>query len=139
MAITKNSDRQYPLRAKVSYTYQDFVSGVAAAAIDLPGGARVIGGQNAITTTFNSAGGTTPADTLSFGDGTTASRYGTDNARVVGVTALTVDQLAHATGKGVVYITWDPNADTTTAPTQGVGFLEVEYVIEGRGNETQPG
>lgn len=142
MAIQKNPDRQWPLRAKVDFTYDNFTtegSGVAVAAIDLPGGARVIGGQLAITTAFNSAGGTTPADNLDVGDGTTAGRYASAvDGRTVGVTALTVDQLDHDTGKGVVYITWTPNADTTTAPTAGAGFLEVEYVIEGRGNESQP-
>ena len=142
MAIQKNPDRQWPLRAKVDFTYDNFTtegSGVAVAAIDLPGGARVIGGQIAITTPFNTSGGTTPADTLDVGDGTTAGRYAAGvNGQAAGVTALTVDQNDHASGKGVVYITWTPNADNTAVATAGAGFLEVEYVIEGRGNESQP-
>ncbi len=142
MAIQKNPNRQWPLRAKVDFTYSDFTvegSGIAVAAIDLPGGARVIGGQLAVTTAFNSSGGVTPADSLDVGDGTTQARYGGPfNGQTTGVNALTVDQNDHGTGKGSVYITWTPNADATALPTAGAGFLEVEYVIEGRGNESQP-
>ena len=133
MAIQKNPDRQWPLRAKVDFTYADFgASGTAEAAIDLPGGARVIGGQLAITTAFNSA----TSDSLDVGDGSTANRYASAvNGQATGVTALTVDELDHATGKGIVYITWTGAGGGTSA---GAGFLEVEYVIEGRGNESQP-
>jgi len=132
MAITKNPDRQYPLRAKVAFVQADLATGVAAAAIDLPGGARVVGGQIAIET----AGDSVTSDTLTVGDGTTADRYAAGvNGKATGVTALTPDELAHATGKGVVEIT---NTAVGTEGTAMVGFLEVEYVIEGRGNESQP-
>ena len=132
MAISKNPDRQYPLRAKVAFVQADVATGVAAAAIDLPGGARVIGGQIAIVT----AGDSVTSDTITVGDGTTANRYASGvNGQATGVTALTGDELAHATGKGVVYIT---NTQAGGEGTAMVGFLEVEYVIEGRGNESQP-
>lgn len=132
MAITKNPDRQYPLRAKVDFVQADLATGVAAAAIDLPGGARVIGGQIAIVT----AGDSVTSDTITVGDGTTANRYASAvDGKATGRTALTPDELAHATGKGVVYIT---NTAVGTEGTAMVGFLEVEYVIEGRGNESQP-
>lgn len=132
MAITKNPDRQWPLRAKVTFIQADLATGVAAAAIDLPGGARVVGGQIAIVT----AGDSVTTDTITVGDGTTANRYASGvNGKAPGVTALTIDELAHATGMGVVYIT---NTAAGTEGTAMVGFLEVEYVIEGRGNESQP-
>jgi len=132
MAIVKNPDRQYPLRAKVAFVSADIATGVAAAAIDLPGGARVTGGLIAITT----VGDSVTSDTLTVGDGTTANRYASGvNGQALGITALSLDQLAHATGKGVVYIT---NTAAGTEGTAMVGFLEVEYVIEGRGNESQP-
>ena len=132
MAITKNPDRQYQLRAKVTFTQADIPTGVAVSMIDLPGGARVIGGQIAIVT----AGDSVTSDTVTVGDGTTADRYASGvNGKATGVTALAGDELAHATGQGVVYIT---NTAVGTEGTAMVGFLEVEYVIEGRGNESQP-
>lgn len=132
MAITKVSDRQYPLVAKVAFTQADLPTGVAVAAIDLPGGARVIGGQIAVTV----AGDSVTSDTLTVGDGTTGDRYATGvNGKATGVTALTPDEAANAAGKGAVYIT---NTAVGTEGTAMVGFLEVHYVIEGRGNEVQP-
>jgi len=132
MAITKNPDRQWPLRAKVTFTQADVPSAVDVDMIDLPGGARLIGGQIGIVT----AGDSTTSDTITVGDGTTANRYASGvNGQAAGVTALTPDELDHATGKGVVTLT---NTQVGGEGTAMVGFLEVEYVIEGRGNESQP-
>jgi len=132
MAITKNPDRQYPLRAKVTFTQADIPTGVAVSMIDLPGGARVIGGQLAIVTPGDSA----TSDTIDIGDGTTADRYiSNTDGKAAGVTAVVGDELAHATGQGAVYLT---NTAVGAEGTAMVGFLEVEYVIEGRGNESQP-
>jgi len=132
MAITKNPDRQWPLRAKVTFTQADVPTGVDTDMIDLPGGARVIGGQVGIVT----PGDSVTSDTITVGDGTTANRYGAAiDGQAAGVSALTPDELAHATGKGVVTLT---NTQVGGEGTAMVGFLEVEYVIEGRGNESQP-
>ena len=132
MAITKNPDRQWPLRAKVTFTQADVPTGVAVSMIDLPGGARVIGGQVGIVT----AGDSTTSDTITVGDGTTADRYvAAVNGKATGVSALAGDELDHATGQGAVYLT---NTQVGGEGTAMVGFLEVEYIIEGRGNESQP-
>lgn len=132
MAILKDSGRQYPLVAKVDFTQPDLPTGTAVLAVDLPGGARVIGGQIAVTTAFDSA----TSDTLTVGDGTTADRYAAGvNGQVAGVTALTPDELANGATSAGVYIT---NTAAGAEGTAGVGFLEVHYVIEGRANEAQP-
>lgn len=132
MPISKNSSRQYPLVAKVGFTYEDLESGVDAEAIDLPSGARVIGGRLAITEAFDSA----TSDTLTVGDGTTADRYAAGvDGQAVAVTELTADEAANATGKSAVNLTWTEAGGGVSA---GAGFLEVHYVIDGRANETQP-
>lgn len=132
MAITKNSSRQYPLVAKVEFAYDDLTSGVAEEAIDLPGGARVVGGRIAITTAFDSV----TSDTLTVGDGTTADRYASGvDGQAVGSTELTPDEAANTVGKGAVGLTW---TESGGGVSQGAGFLEVEYVIDGRANEAQP-
>ena len=128
----KTSDRQYPLVAKAVFTQADLPTGVAVAAVDLPGGARVIGGQIAVVT----AGDSVTSDTLTVGDGTTGNRYASAvDGKAAGVTALTIDENDNATGQSAVYIT---NTAVGTEGTAMVGFLEVHYVIDGRGNEVQP-
>ncbi len=138
MAITKDFHRQYPLRAYVPFTYADFgESGVAEEAVDLPAGAIVTGGEIVITTAFNSAGGTTPADTLTVGDGSDDARYAAGvDGQTAARTALGPTGYKYPAGD-TVDIKWTPNADTTTAPTQGAGYLVVEYVKPGRSNEVQ--
>lgn len=132
MAITFDSSRQYPLVAKVTFTYADLTSATDIEVVKLPSGARVVGGQVGITTAFNSA----TSDTLDAGDGTTQDRYASNiDAQALGVTALTLGQTAHATGEGSVYLN---NTQVGTAATAGAGFIEVWYVIDGRGNEVQP-
>lgn len=132
MAIIKNPDRQYTLRAKVAFTQADIPTGVAVSMIDLPGGARVVGGQVAIVT----GGDSVTSDTIEVGDGSDGARYASGvNGKVAGVSAVSGDELAHATGKGSVFLT---NVQVGGEGSAMVGFLEVEYVIEGRGNESQP-
>ena len=132
MAITKNGDRQYPLVARVAFTQPDLPTGVDVAVMDLPGGATIIGGALVVTT----AGDSVTSDTLTVGDGTTADRYATGvNGKAAGLTALTPDGLANGTGKTMVYVT---NTAVGTEGTAMVGYLEVQYVIDGRGNESQP-
>lgn len=132
MALIKNPDRQWPLVAKVAFTQADIPTGVAVAAIDLPGGATVMYGKIVIET----AGDSVTSDTIDVGDGTTADRYASNvDGKVAAQTVLTTDGLAHATGKGEVVIT---NTAVGTEGTAMVGYLEVVYVIDGRGNESQP-
>ena len=72
MSITKDIGRQYPLVARVDFTYASFgASGVAEEAIDLPVGAVVTGGALVITTAFNSA----TTDAIEVGDGDAVARF----------------------------------------------------------------
>lgn len=135
----KASGRQYPLVARVPFTYEDLTSGVAEEALDLPPNAEVISGEVVVTTAWNSDGGTTPADSLIVGDGDDTNRYSASviDLRTTGRTALDLTGYVY-TGMDTVDLQWDPNSDTTTAPTQGEAFLVVEYIITGRANENQP-
>jgi len=135
MAITKNADRQYPLVAKVSFTYADFTgsTGVGLTALDMPGSARIIGGALNITTVFDSA----TSDTIDVGDGTTAARYlAALDVTALGRTVLVPDQLDNDTsGTSAVFLEW---TGVGAVPSAGAGFLEVEYVMSDRANEVQP-
>ena len=132
MPISNPSGRQYPLVAKATFTQADLPTGVDVEAVKLPSGARVIGGQIAVVT----AGDSVTSDTLTVGDGTTANRYATGvDGQATGATALTPDEADNGTGESSVYVT---NTAVGTEGTAMVGFVEVHYVIEGRGNEVQP-
>lgn len=133
MSISKVPGRQYPLRAKVPFTFADFVSGTIQAAIDLPGGAIVTGGALVITTVFNSG----TSDTLTVGDvgGTEDLFASAVDGQAAALTALTLNggQYTVPTEIGVKW------TGVSTAPTTGAGYLEVEYIIDERANEAQPG
>jgi hypothetical protein len=123
--------RQYPLVASQRFTYADVVDGVAADAIQLPGGARVTGGGVTVVTPFNSA----TSDVLDVGDAGSGNRY-TDNANiaVAGYTAL-VPTGKITTAPERVTVMWD---GTGAAPTQGEVVVDVEYVMTGRAQEVVP-
>jgi hypothetical protein len=73
MPITKKSGRQQVVSAYVDFVFGDVSpSGVGQAAIDLPVGAQVVGGDFVISQAFNSA----TSDTFTIGDATLATRYG---------------------------------------------------------------
>jgi len=131
MPLIKNPDRQWPLVAKVAFVQADVPTGIAVEAIDLPGGAVINGGAIVIET----AGDSVTSDTLTIGDGTTADRYASVDAKAEGRTALTLDGIVNAIGKGAVVLT---NTAAGTEGTAMVGYLEVQYTIDGRGNESQP-
>lgn len=130
MAITQNSDRQYPLSAYVEFSYADFVSGVYAAAVDMPADAIVVGGDFVITTAFNSA----TSDTFTVGDDTDDDEYGAAiNGQTAARTALVPTGFQFAQN-GTVGLKW---TGAGAAPSAGAGFLHVQYVREGRSNENQ--
>ncbi len=131
MPITKKSGRQEVIAATADFTYADLVSGAYAAAVDVPGGAIVVGGHLAITTIFNSA----TDDKFSIGD-----KVGAASASNTTYAALSADITAAgavpivATGKkytepSTVGIAW---TGTGTAPTAGAGKLTVLYIVDGR-------
>lgn len=129
MPIDKDTSRQYLLTAKVDFTYEDLDVGAYTKAIDVPSGARVVGGRLAITEAFN----TGDTSFMSVGTVEVPSRYAVlVDGKVLGVTELTVDEAAH--NESAVIINWKPKSTDTSI---GAGFLEVEYVIEGRANESQ--
>lgn len=131
MAITKPTGRQYPLVAKVDFTFADFVSGVAAEAVKIPGNCRVSGGHLVISTAFNSG----TSDTIQVGDGDSAARYKDSiNGQAVALTALVPTGYKY-TVPDTIDITW---TGVGAAPTAGAGYLMVEYFAENRANEVVP-
>lgn len=130
MAIIRPAGRQTVLSAYVDFTYTDLTSGTAAACIDLPGGAVVVGGAVRIDTAFNSG----TSDALVVGDADTANRYKTSfSIAATGLTALVPDGAPY-TARGQVKITWTA---VGTAATAGAGTLRVDYIRRGRANEVE--
>jgi hypothetical protein len=125
MTISKNTGRQWPLVATSLITFAELDSIATHEAVDLPGGAKVTGGSLEIVTV--DAGGGTVAVAMD------------------GVTLLAAKSSATATRNP-----FTQTGPATTAPTTvdlvlaafvlttGVYRLTVEYVLDGRANETQP-
>jgi hypothetical protein len=131
MAITKDRGRQTVLTAMQHFTYDDFTSGVATEAVDLPGGAYIISGELVITTAFNSG----TSDAMEVGDsGGVATLLSSTSVASTGRTDLTPPD-APLSAKDAVTIEL---TSVGAAATAGAGFLRVEYVIDGRANEVQP-
>lgn len=129
MAIEKQGGRQWPLTAKVSFTYAD-IDGEAIEVADLPGGAVVTGGYVVIVNAWDSA----TSATLDVGDKTTATKYVTGvDAKAAGGTAL-VPAGAPFDVKDALTVT----VTNVGTPTVGDGYVVLQYIIDGRSNEVQP-
>jgi len=129
MAITKEGGRQWPLTAKVDFTFAD-ADGVSVELVDIPGGAVVTGGAVVIVNAFNSA--TTAV--LDLGDKTTGDKYVSNlDAKVAGGTAIVPAGAVFTVTDAVVL-----NITNTGTPTVGDGYVLVSYVVGGRANEVQP-
>lgn len=129
MAIVKSSTRQWPLTAKVDFTFAD-ADGVTVELADLPGGAVVTGGYVVIVNPWDSA----TSAVLDLGDKTTGDRYVSNlNAKTAGGTALVPAGAAFAAKDALTL-----NITNTGTPTEGDGYVVVEYVVDGRSNEVQP-
>lgn len=125
MAITLNPGRQETISAVVPFTFADFTSGVATAAVNLPEGAIVTGGSLVVRTAFNSATSDTIAVSLDAEPLLAAS-----DVKAAAVTLLfTKGSLAQLAAPNTVDLTW---TGVSTAPTTGAGYLVVHYVEEGR-------
>lgn len=131
MPIKKLSGRQGVIAATADFKFSDLTSGVYAPAVDLPGGAIVVGGHLAITDIFNSA----TDDKFSIGDKVGAASAGntTYAAQSADITAPGAVPIV-ATGKkyaepSTVGIVW---TGTGAAPTAGAGRLTVLYIVDGR-------
>lgn len=135
MAIAKadkNQGRQWPLVAMQDFSLSEMENGAAVAAVKLPAGARVIGGEVVITEVFNS----TTSDGIDVGDGDDPNRYSSTavNGQALGRTALTLSGYKY-TAPDTIDLTWASGGGT---PTTGAGVLIVQYVMDGRANEVVP-
>ncbi len=132
MSITKDNSRQAPAVAVVDFTYEDFgASGTIEAAIDMPAGAQVIGGDITISEAFNSS----VSDTLTVGDVTVTDRYKAGiNGQSTARTALIPTGFEITSTQKTIGIKWTGSGD---APTAGAGRLVVEYVQNGRADFSQ--
>ena len=134
MAITQDAGRQYPLVAKVDFTYADLGTAVTTTsiieALKLPPGAIVTGGYLNITTAW--VGPT--AATVSVGDGGSAARYlGDTNIKSTGRTALVPTGYTYTAADAIDL----DLAQSVAVSTAGVGELVVEYIVDGRANDVQ--
>lgn len=119
--MDKNCERQLPLIAVQPFTFADFVSGTAKAAVEVPGGAEVIGGLLVIDTPFNSE----TSDTLKIGDSGDDDRYKAGiNGQTAAATALVPTGYEYTTLSNVT-LTW---TGVGAAPTAGAGRLILQYV-----------
>jgi hypothetical protein len=136
MPIKKLSGRQDVIVATADFAFSDVADGAYSAAVDLPGGAIVLGGGLFISTVFNSA----TTDQFSIGDkeGSAAAANATYAALSADVTAPTNIPLV-PTGKkyttpSTVGVFWD---GVGAVPTAGAGRLTVMYAVDGRASFSQ--
>lgn len=120
MTIKKQSGRQDILFARIEFGHADIADNTFHGAIELPYGARVVGGAFEV---LAAAQATVVAD---VGDSASGNRYKNDiDATALGRTAL-VPTGFKTTAEGDVGVTF------SAKPTQGSFALEVQYVVEGR-------
>lgn len=124
MPIQKNAGRQDLLVAYVDIALGDLTAGVAQAAIDLPHGAVLVGGDAVVKTPFNAA----TTATLKVGDKGDDDRYGSLDLKTAGRTALTLTGYKHNVGEPLLV----HFAQTGTAATTGALRLAIQYYVEGR-------
>lgn len=134
MGITKEDGRQHLIAAKVSIGYGDLESGTAAAAIDLPTGAIVMGGYVVVDTAFNSG----TSDQLVVGDSSDDDRYTSSaiDLQSTGLTELTLTGYQHTTETDAIAVKW---TGAGTAPSSGSFRLVVLYMVAGRTQFTHDG
>ena len=126
----KNADgRQYVLAAVVKVDHEDMVAGVVPFAA-LPAGARVVGGEIDVITAFDST-----TNALSIGDADSATAYASAvDLKTVASTALSVpDKFVTDANKDLIATV----AQTGTAPTTGLAYVTIQYVVAGKANEVQ--
>jgi|LWDU01.1.fsa_nt_gi hypothetical protein len=132
--IYKDSGRQWPIAAEVSFTYDPDNGGpaeaIASAAIDIPTYATVIGGGVIVDVAWDSA----TSAALDIGDDLVPNRYSTSvDLKVLGYTSLDLDGFKYP-GQNTI----DVVLTNVGTPTVGSARLVVQYAIEGKANETQP-
>lgn len=132
MAIKKVSGRQHSLEAVVTVNFADVAgsSGIALAAIEVPEGGQVIGGEVDSDTAFNSA----TSDSLQIGDSGSNNRYlGATSIQATGRTALVPTGYKYPTVDNVT-VKW---TGVGAVPTAGSFRLRVAYIVDGKADLTQ--
>lgn len=130
MAITKNRGRQGVISAYVDITAAMIVAAGAYAAIDLPVGAQVVGGDIVVTEVFDST-----TNTLSVGDASSAARYlGATTTKALGRTALVPTGFQTTATQPAVTVT---AALTGAAPTTGAVRVRIDYIVNKRASFPQ--
>lgn len=131
MPITKNRGRQSATEAYVDIAFGDVVSGVAQAAIDLPVGAQLVGGDIVVDTAFNSV----TSDVITVGDALSAARYlGSTSIAATGRTALVPTGYRTLSTSNQIKVAW---TGVGTAPTAGQLRLRVAYIQNKRAQFSQ--
>lgn len=132
MSIKKNAGRQELIVATMLIAFGDPTAyGTAEGAIDLPGGAVVVGGDVTVITPWNSA----TTATLKLGDAADDDRYTTAaiDLKTAGRTELTVTGYKTPVAGAINALL----AQTGAAATAGQARVTVEYFVEGRSAFTQ--
>lgn len=134
MPITKSDARQKVRAASVDINFGDVVSGVAQAAIDVPIGAQLLGGDVTVITPFNSA----TTDVARVGDATSATRYAASDINLAAAAntrvALTLTNFRHTAVEPAVTFRW---TGAGTAPSAGKARLTIMYMVDGVSESTQ--
>lgn len=131
MPITKNSGRQDIVSAYVEIGFADLTSGSNVAALDLPVGAIVVGGDVVVTTAFDSV----TSDVIIVGDVTTTNRYiASTSIAALGRIAVVPTGFTVTATQPAVRLTW---TGVGTAPTEGALRLRVDYIVKGRAEFSQ--
>ena len=127
MPIQKSSGRQEPQAAVLTIKHSDVTAyGTAEPAIDVPGGAIVIGGDITVVDPWNSA----TTATLKLGDKADDDRYtaAAVDLKPAGRTALTLTGHKHVGIESLLALL----AQTGAAATKGELRITVEYITAGR-------
>lgn len=127
MPIQKSSGRQEPQAAVLTIKHSDVTAyGTAEPAIDVPGGAIVIGGDITVVDPWNSA----TTATLKLGDKADDDRYtaAAVDLKTAGRTALTLTGHKHVGIESLLVLL----AQTGAAATKGELRITVQYITAGR-------
>lgn len=120
MAIKKKSGRQDILFGRIEFDFNDIADTTFHGAIELPHGARVVGGAFFVTAAAQAG------VTVDIGDSVSGNRYGND------IAATAADRTAITLTGYKTPSDSDIGVTFSAKPTQGSFALEVQYVVDGR-------
>lgn len=130
MGITKDFNRQMVKVAMVEFAIADIVAGADEAAINLPEGSVIIGGDVTTLQAWNS----TTSDVLDVGDSGSQNRYLNDgDFRALGARVALVPTGYVHSAVGPLTVRWTSGGGS---PTTGRSRLTVQYVIKGSSEST---